>query len=137
MGILDVFGFLWRPNETIVRLAVAWDPAGCASEVECRASLQRFLKRELWPLHVRESLSEGLPSDLVVQDKVAVAVHGKLDTNADYYRLMGRLAAYREWRGAVLVVVMGPVAPERRQRVEEYIESGEGPPAAQFRIVQK
>ncbi|NIR28230.1 MAG: hypothetical protein GWN84_02625 [Gammaproteobacteria bacterium] len=137
MGLLDILRVLWNAADSVASLVVQWDPAGCATEIECRASLQRFLERKLQPLHVRESLSEGVPSDLVVQNKVAVAVHGKLDTSADYYRLMGRLAAYRGWHGAVLVVVTGPVAPELRERVEEYVKSGQDLPAAQFCLLQK
>jgi hypothetical protein len=137
MGLLAQLKFLWDPGGTVASLVERWDPGERETEIECRASLQQFLRSALPHVRIAERTSGSVHGDLVVGHRVVVLIHRSLEDSSDYYHLVGRLAEYHDRHGALLMVVKGRVDEELRSGLQRYVESAEGPLATDFRVIQK
>ena len=124
VGFLDKLKFqAWDSVGAIVALIDRWTPGKCKTEKEYEKSLYVFLHEELGDLQITKQYAQGrIRADLMVSDKVVVELKHNLNSTAKYQRLIGQLAEYKEWRGRIVVLLVGDTDPNLRKRLSEYLK---------------
>ncbi len=130
----------WDSLGAVQDLVNEWKARSCKTEKDYEKSLYAFLLDALDGIQITKQFASGrVRADVVVGDKVIVELKVNLDSMGKFHRLIGQLESYTEWRGHVLVVLLGATDPNLRTRLDEAVErrSGFFLGDQQMRVVQK
>jgi len=123
MGLLDKIKFhAWDNVGSVVTLIEHWQPTGCKTEKDCEKSLIAFLRAELPGVTITPQYANGrMKADLLVGGKVFVEIKKDLKTTSACQRLVGQLSEYSEWKGRILVLLVGETDPDLKMSLDKTI----------------
>ena len=128
----------WNPIGTAVELIEAWTPVGCATEKDYERSLYQHLHAELGGVQVTRQFASGrIRADIVVGSRVLIELKHNLDTTAKHQRLVGQLEDHREWKGDIVVVLLGETDQYFRKKLDAYAGKRSEFLGPEMRVLQK
>jgi len=124
MGFLEKLKFnFFDAGDMIKDIIKDWKPGNCMTEKDYEKSLYDFLHRRLDDIQITKQYAKGrIHADLVVGDKVIIELKNNLNTTSKYQRLIGQLTEYGDWRGQVILVLIGDTDPNLKKQLYKYIE---------------
>ena len=83
-----------------------------------------FLRRELpEDTKITPQYAQGrFRADLVIDDRLVVEIKYNLDSTAKYQRLIGQVAAYKDWKGQVILLLTGKTDPDLKKELNSYLK---------------
>jgi len=128
MAYLDKLKFKFLdPVSTTIKLIEKWSPRKCTTEKDYENSLYKYLHAELPDIQVTKQYAVGrIRADLMVGDKVIIEIKKDLCTTAQYQRLVGQLTEYREWKGKVVLLLVGEIDPNLKKELESFVKKYAG-----------
>jgi hypothetical protein len=123
MDIIDKAAFAFDPMAYIRKLVTKWNPSDCKSEKDYENSLYRFLHQELSDVQITKQYAVGrVKADLLIGEKTIVELKLNLTKRDQFQRLVGQLEEYKEWKGRVILILIGDTEPNFRKQLKKISE---------------
>jgi len=115
--------FVWRHvsgrGEATVKIIKKWRPEDISSEKVIEESLYDYLVSKLEGLSLRRQFRyDRITADLLIEDVVAIEIKLNLTGTKEFQRLIGQIETYAKWDKDLVVVLVGEVDPDIRDRIE-------------------
>jgi hypothetical protein len=130
----------WDSLGAVADLVNDWKAFRCKTEKDYERSLYTFLHKSLDGIQVTKQFANGrVRADLVVGNKVMIELKVNLDSTGTYQRLIGQLEDYQDWKGDIVIVLLGRTDPNLRKKLDGQVAKRSGFLAfdQQLRVVQK
>jgi hypothetical protein len=123
MGITDKLKWTWDPVAVLTALLDKWRPRNCETEKEYETSLYTFLHRELEDRQITKQSGKGrFHADLVIDEKFIIEIKHNLNTTANYQRLKGQVMEYKDWKGKVILLMIGKVEQNLKKDLTSFLK---------------
>jgi len=125
MTKLDSLKFnLWDSDGTLADLISRWVPKKCSTEKEYEKSLLNFLNKEIPDIKIIPQYAIGRSkADLLIGNDIILEIKKDLTKTTQYDRLIGQLTRYQEWKGRVIVLLVGEVDNNLKKGIEKFINN--------------
>jgi len=123
MGILNKAKWAWDSLAMMTTLLEKWRPRNCETEKDYENNLCAFLRRELPDFRVTPQYAQGrFRADLQVGENMVIEIKHNLNTTAKYQRLVGQVTSYGEWKGKVVLLLMGKADPDLKGELIRHLK---------------
>ncbi len=125
MDIIDKVAFGFDPISYIRKLVGKWNTSGCTTEKDYENSLYNFLHEQLPDTQITKQYAVGrVKADLRIGEKMIVELKLNLKKRDRFQRLVGQLEEYKEWKGTVILILIGESEPNFRKELKKISEKG-------------
>ncbi len=115
--------YVWRyvsgRGRAAAEIIEKWKPKDISSEKVIEDSLYNFLVKKLEGLTIRRQFRyDRITADLLIEDVVAIEIKLNLTKTREFQHLIGQIETYAEWDKDLVVVLVGEVDPDIKDRIE-------------------
>ncbi len=123
MDIFNKVSYKFDPISYIRKLVLNWDASGCKSEKDYENSFYKFLHQQLSDIQITKQYAVGrVKADLLIGEQIIVELKLNLNKRDQFQRLIGQLEEYKQWKGKVVLILIGETEPNFRKQLKKISE---------------
>jgi hypothetical protein len=101
-----------------------WRPEDISSEKAIEESLYGHLVRNLEGLSIRRQFRyDRITADILIEDEVAIEIKLNLTGTREFHRLIGQIETYAKWGKDLVIVLVGEVDLDIKDRIEDRLRT--------------